>query len=105
VDSSGNAYITGTAESTDFPVTPGAFQTTNTSEIGTAFVAKLNPTGSALVYSTYLGGSGGSGADALAVDSSGNAYITGFSFATDFPVTPGAFQTTNYAAQTSTSFG
>ena len=89
VDSAGNAYVTGDAGA-DFPVTPGAFQTTCCG----AFVTKLNPTGSALVYSTYLGGSGGDGASSIAVDSAGNAYVTGSTYSDNFPVTPGAFQTT-----------
>jgi hypothetical protein len=98
VDSSGNAYVTGYTQSTDFPVTPGAFQTTcnggnNCANYGDAFVAKLNPTGSALVYSTYLGGSSSDWAGGIAVDSSGNAYVTGYTASTDFPITPGAFQT------------
>jgi hypothetical protein len=54
VDSAGSAYVTGFSESTDFPVTSGAFQKLN--HRSNAFVTKLNPTGSALVYSTYLGG-------------------------------------------------
>ena len=95
VDSAGNAYVTGGTSSTDFPVTPGAFQTTcgNPSSCGNAFVAKLNPTGSTLVYSTYLGGSGRSAGSGITVDSTGNAYVTGYTASTDFPVTPGAFQT------------
>jgi hypothetical protein len=79
VDSAGNAYVTGQTGSANFPVTPGAFQTTG---LG-GFVAKLNPTGSALVYSTYLDGSGPS---AIAVDSSGNAYVTGDAGSNDFPL-------------------
>jgi len=101
VDGTGNAYVTGSAFSTDFPVTQGAFQTANHAAAfaSNAFVTKLNPTGSALVYSTYLGGSRSDGASGLAVDSSGNAYITGTALSTDFPVTEGAFQTTNHAAE------
>jgi len=104
VDSPGNVYIAGQTFSTNFPVTPGTFQTTNraTATGLNAFVTKLNATGTALVYSTYLGGSGsnngGDQALALAVDSSGNAYMTGSTYSTDFPVTPGAFQATNHAA-------
>jgi hypothetical protein len=89
VDTSGNAYVTGITVSTNFPVTPGAFQTACGGNC--AFVTKFNPSGSALVYSTYLGGSVGYG---IAVDTSGNAYVTGYAFSTNFPVTPGAFQTT-----------
>jgi hypothetical protein len=107
VDSSGNAYVTGSTSSTDFPVTQGAFQTTNKAKANgnsNAFVTKLNPTGTALVYSTYLGGSGsvdlygapfGDQGTGLAVDSSGNAYVTGETVSSDFPVTQGAFKTTS----------
>ncbi|MGB9073656.1 MAG: SBBP repeat-containing protein [Terriglobales bacterium] len=99
VDSTGNAYVTGYTGSTDFPTTPGAFQTTCCG----AFVTKLNPTGSALVYSTYLGGSSSDGALGIAVDSAGNAYVTGDAYSTDFPVTPGAFQT-NFGGGESDTF-
>jgi hypothetical protein len=109
VDSAGNVYVTGSTGSTNFPVTPGAFQTTNAAanSVGNAFVTKLNATGTALVYSTYLGGSGGQmGGDsgnAIAVDAAGDAYVAGQTYSTDFPVTPGAFQTTNHAAANETS--
>jgi hypothetical protein len=102
VDSAGNAYITGWTDSTNFPVTPGAFQTTNNFGLDStgnprdcAFVAKLNATGSALVYSTYLGGTAGNGDAALgiAVDAAGSAYVTGTTSDPDFPTTPGAFRT------------
>jgi hypothetical protein len=89
VDSSSNAYLTGFTESTDFPVTPGAFQTTGPGP----FVTKINPTGSALIYSTYLGGGQDNGYG-IAVDSTGNAYVAGTTFSTNFPTTPGAFQAT-----------
>jgi hypothetical protein len=101
LDSFGDVYLTGAATSTDFPVTPGAFQSTCSEPYcRDAFVTQLNPTGSALIYSTYLGGGviNQSGEDqvgaGIAVSSSGNAYITGFTDSADFPVTPGAFQTT-----------
>ncbi len=97
VDGSGDVYLAGMA-STGFPVTAGAFQTTDNgaaNQVDNAFVTKLNPTGTALVYSTYLGGSGGDSGNGLAVDSAGNAYLTGSTYSTDFPVTQGAFQTTN----------
>ena len=84
VDLAGNAYVTGFTGSTDFPTTAGAFQTTNDGQ--RAFVAKLNLTGSALVYSTYLGGSdGGEVGGGITVDTSGNAYVTGHTGAIDFP--------------------
>ena len=106
VDSAGNVYVAGRTASIDFPVTPGAFQTTNHVGKGsTAFVTKLNPTGTTLVYSTYLSGSGGETANAIAVDTAGNAYVAGQTYSSDFPVTPGAFQTTNRAAANDTSNG
>jgi hypothetical protein len=97
VDGAGDAYVTGTTYALDFPTTSGAFQPTNTSGWynGLAFVTELNPSGTALVYSTYLGGYAGNGdaGNAIAVDASGSAYVTGYNFDQDFPTTPGAFQT------------
>ncbi len=88
VDSLGNSYVTGQTAAIDFPTTPGAFQTEYGG--GDAFIAKLNPSGSALVYSTYLAGAGGNG---IAVDPGGNAYVTGDAGPLNFPTTAGAFQT------------
>jgi hypothetical protein len=90
VDSAGNAYVTGQAESNNFPTTQGAFQTvcnggSGCDPEGDAFVSKINPSGSALLYSTYLGGSLVDYGFGIAVDSSGNAYITGFTASADFP--------------------
>jgi len=93
VDTAGNAYVTGVTYSTDFPTTTGAFQTTFGGGYGEAFVTKLNPTGTALVYSTYLGGTGSDIGGGIAVDTAGNAYVTGSTGST-FPTTAGAFQTT-----------
>ncbi len=95
VDALGNAYVTGPTQSTDFPTTTGAFQTTFGGVFGyrQPFVTKLNPTGSALVYSTYLGGRGDSDSEGIAVDALGNAYVTGNTTGA-FPTTAGAFQTT-----------
>lgn len=134
IDSSLNAYVTGSANSADFPITKGAFQTTNKAAAngGDAFVTKLNAGGTGLVYSTYLGGSGdmgqGDGGDGIAVDSFGNAYVTGFADSFDnssctangapglccsgsgtgtcvgFPTTPGAFQTANNSAGSGVGF-
>lgn len=96
VDSLGNAYVTGQSFSSDFPVTSGAFQIANKGI--NAFVAKINPTGTALVYSTLIGGSGNDSGQGIAVDSSDNAYVVGSTASADFPVTSGAFQTVNKAA-------
>jgi len=98
VDSSGSAYLTGVAGSFDFPVTTGAFQVSPVSNIcgcglGTGFITKLNPTGTALVYSTFLGGNYSDWGSGIAIDSDGNAFVTGSTQSEDFPVTPGAFQT------------
>jgi hypothetical protein len=83
VDSAGNAYVTGETYSTDFP-TANPLQPANTA-YWDAFVTKLNAAGSALVYSTYLGGSSGDGGAGIAVDSAGNAYVTGWTMSADFP--------------------
>jgi hypothetical protein len=97
VDASGDAYVTGGTGPTDFPVTAGAFQTTQRG-LGNAFVTKLNPSGTALVYSTYLGGNHYDVGNGIAVDASGDAYVTGYTGSANFPTTAGAFQTTNNAA-------
>jgi hypothetical protein len=87
LDASGSAYVVGKTSSTDFP-TQSPLQTS-----GGGFVTKLNSSGSALTYSTYLGVSGDS-VNAVAVDSSDNAYVTGQTFSSSFHTTSGAFQTT-----------
>jgi len=97
VDASGSAYVTGATSSIDFPTSPEAFQPSfggGDWYWGVAFVAKLNAAGSALVYSTYLGGgSSYDYANGIAVDAAGNAYVTGLTCNSNFPTTPGAFQT------------
>jgi hypothetical protein len=97
VDASGNAYVIGNTSSTDFPTTAGAYQTVfgNGSLHADAFVTKLNPAGTALIYSTYLGGSGNDYGTGVAVDSSGDAYVTGYTTSTNFSTTSGAYQTVN----------
>jgi Beta-propeller repeat len=100
VDSMGNTYVTGTAYSTDFPVTDGAFQTMNNAAANgnpQAFITKLNASGTALLYSTYLGGDKYDYAYGIAVDDQGSAYVTGSAASADFPTTKGAFQTKNGA--------
>jgi hypothetical protein len=92
-DAIGNAYVTGYTSSPNFPTTPGVFQTISGGN-GDAFVTKLDPTGSILVYSTYLGGLGDNSGAGIAVDADGSAYVTGRTGA-NFPTTPGAFQPTS----------
>jgi len=94
VDSSGNAYVLGFSSSADYPTTPGAFDTTANGAFDVT-LSKLNPAGSALVYSTFLGGSGFDSAGGLFVDAAGNAYVSGGAGSTDFPTTAGAFDRTS----------
>ncbi len=84
VDQVGNAYVTGVTASTDFTTTTSAFQSAISGSFD-AFAAKFNPAGSALVYSTYLGGSGDETGLGIALDPAGNAYLSGNTTSTDFP--------------------
>ncbi len=106
VDDTGDAVITGFANG-NFPVTPGAFQTTPSTatcnnpppfsygaDSGNAFVSRIASGGNALVYSTLLGGTCGSYGTGIALDASGNAWVTGGTTALDFPVTADALQST-----------
>jgi hypothetical protein len=93
VDFQGSAYVTG--EGGIIPTTPGAFQTTSPNPVGSVgFISKFSNDGGSLIYSTYLGGSSSGYCTGIALDSYNYAYVTGLTGATDFPVTPGAFQTT-----------
>ena len=92
LDSSGSAYLTGDTSSVDFP-TISPFQLANGGG-SDAFVTKIDPAGSALVYSTYLGGSGNDFGYGIAIDSSGSAYVTGSTASTNFP-TQNPFQSAN----------
>jgi hypothetical protein len=98
IDRAGDAYVAGYTFSSEFPITPGAPQSTKGLGETNGFVAKLDRSGRSLVYSTYLGGSGDDSAQGIAVDTAGNAYVTGSAQSRDFPTTPGAFQTTNHAS-------
>jgi len=88
VDASGNAYITGSTYSTDFPLANPTQGTIGGGVAGfsDAFVTKINPAGSAIVFSTYLGGSDTDNGDGVAIDSSGATYVTGRTLSTDFPL-------------------
>lgn len=96
VDAAGSAYITGRTPNADFPTTAGAFQSSKRSANSygheAAFVSKLSPTGDSLVYSTFLSGSTNESANGIALDASGNAYITGHTNSSDFPRTAGTYR-------------
>jgi hypothetical protein len=91
IDGSGNAYVTGSAGS-GFPTSAGGFQKTFGGDLSDAFVAKLNPTGTTLLYSSFLGGDDYEVGNGIAVDSVGNVYIAGTSRGDTLPTTPGSFQ-------------
>ncbi|HEX3880366.1 MAG TPA: SBBP repeat-containing protein [Bryobacteraceae bacterium] len=103
VDASGDAYVAGETLSTDFPVTTAAAQSRYAGgasapgypPYGDAFLAKIDPTGSKLIYATYWGGSSADAAYSIALDALDNAYIAGATSSANFPVTSGAFQPTN----------
>ncbi len=95
IDNSNNIYITGETYSSDYPVTPGAFQNTFAGGNYDIFVTKIDASGSSLLYSTYIGGSGRDGAADITIDNSNNVYITGHTGSSNYPITSGAFQTTN----------
>jgi hypothetical protein len=93
VDTFGNAYVGGRTSSKDFPVTLNAFDTTYSDSVD-AFVCKLSPDGSKLLYSTYLGGSKEDNVFCIAVDKTGSAYVSGSTYSSDYPVTNTAFDKT-----------
>jgi hypothetical protein len=93
-DAQGNLVLAGASESLDFPVTAGSYDSTHNGAAYDAVVTKLNPTGTALLFSTFLGGSEFDGAASLAVSTSGEVTVGGGTRSTDFPTSPGAFDTT-----------
>ena len=92
MDATGNAYVVGTTFSTNFPTTAGAYDT-SFGGYSDVFVTKLDPTGSSLVYSTYLGGSSVDEGFGSTVDDQGNVYVAGPTSSTNYPTTVGAFDT------------
>jgi hypothetical protein len=93
LDADRNAYITGITNSIEFPVTGGAFITSYAGGLSDGFITKINRAGDALIYSTYLGGTGADDGRGIDVDPDRNAYVTGYTGSLNFPVTVGAFQT------------
>lgn len=104
VDAAGEAYVTGATSSQDFPLA-NPLQPQNNSTQSNAFITKFNAAGTALVFSTYLGGSGGDSAASIALDGDGNAYVAGSSRSNNFP-TVNPLQSTNngYAHDVSNAF-
>ncbi|HSW49438.1 MAG TPA: SBBP repeat-containing protein, partial [Bryobacteraceae bacterium] len=94
LDKDGNAYLTGYVQTKNFPVTAGAFQPMHGGGDDDAFIAKINPTGSQLLYATYLGGAGDDCGYDISLDDVGNIYVLGSTTSTNFPLTPAAYQTT-----------
>jgi hypothetical protein len=109
LDREGSAYVTGHTRSTDFPTTPGAFDTSSDGSPAEAFVTKLTPDGSNVAYSTYLGGATNpiafDGGSDIAVDTNGNAYVVGITGSSDFPTTPGAYDRTFHGGTFANGFG
>ena len=90
LDAAGNAWLAGGTSSADFPTTAGASDSTFNGG-GDAIIVELNSTGSALLFSTFLGGSNSEGGADIALDATGDVYVTGSTFSLDFPATVGAF--------------
>ncbi|MEW6680591.1 MAG: SBBP repeat-containing protein, partial [bacterium] len=95
IDKDGNIFVTGYTGSSDFPTTPGAYDTSFNGEWPDAFVSKLNGSLTSLIASTFLGGSNCDCAYSLAIDNSGCPYVTGYTKSSNFPTTPGAYDTTH----------
>ncbi|MGA1820648.1 MAG: fibronectin type III domain-containing protein [Thermoplasmatota archaeon] len=95
LDSSGNAYLLGVTDSTGFPTTSGAYQTTNSGNFD-IFVTKTNSDGTALIFSTFVGGTDMEIGNGIRVDGSGNVFVTGSAYSDDFPTTSGAYNETHY---------
>ena len=91
--SDGSVVLTGNTASADFPTTVGSFQPSTGGGVD-AFVVRLDSAFTSRIYSTFLGGSGDDAGRSIAVDTAGNAYVTGFTTSGDFPTTPGAAQAT-----------
>lgn len=104
-DAAGNLYLAGSTTNANLPITPGAFQKAFVQSVcGTvgnqpipcphAYIAKIDPTGTRLLYATYLGGSFEENPSAMTVDPDGAVYLTGLTTSKDFPTTPSSYKTT-----------
>src|ERR1044071_5234869 len=95
VDADGNAYVAGPTFSLDFPTTAGALKTNSGDSVyNEIFVSKLSADGTQLLYSSYIGGNEADSVTGIALDSSHNLYLSGYTGSTDFPATTGAYQST-----------
>ena len=90
VDTNGNAYVTGQTGSSNYPTTIGAYDTSYSGQ-DEVFVTKLNSEGSDLIYSTFIGGSGGEIGNSIKLNENGEAFVAGWTTSTDFPTTSGAY--------------
>ena len=111
VDGAGNAFISGGTSSTNFPVKnalytniPSVYSARFGFQPGSAFVSELGPSGTNLVYSTYLGGSSQNLAESIAIDSADNAYVVGYTYSTNFPVTPATALQKGFLGTNNTTF-
>lgn len=104
VDDAGRAYVAGSTCSRDFPITPGAFDSSHNGGCDDNFVARFNAGGSSLEYATLFGGSGEDFAFALALDAAGRAYVAGRTASGDFPTTPGAFDSSHGGGEVDDGF-
>lgn len=96
VDTNGNVFLTGQTKSASFPTTAGAYDTTHAGGgLDDAFVLKLNPSGSSLLYSTLIGGTNTDSGYDIAINAAGNAYVTGPTYSSNFPTTAGVYDTTH----------
>ncbi|MEM7038840.1 MAG: SBBP repeat-containing protein, partial [Bacteroidota bacterium] len=94
LSNSGEIFITGRTESNDYPTTAGAYDVIHTMSFDDVYVTKLNNSGSALIYSTFVGGTLSEEAYGIDVNAAGEAFITGYTRSNDYPTTPGAFDAT-----------
>jgi hypothetical protein len=97
LDGTGNAYVAGRTESSGFPITAGAYDTSYNGS-SDVFVSVLDPTLSSLLYATFLGGSGEDYGAEIALDGAGNAHLRGFTYSSSFPTTAGAYDTSHNGA-------